>query len=127
MSAIGLAAGLIAQASGLLADALDMLADAIAYAIALAAIDRGPLFKARASLVSGAILLGLGALVLADVVRRLLTGSAPASGLIIGVASLSLIVNARVLHMLGRYRRGEVHLRGPGYSPASMWWRTSLS
>lgn len=28
MSAIGLAAGLIAQASGLLADALDMLADA---------------------------------------------------------------------------------------------------
>lgn len=111
MFAIGLAAGLIAQSSGLLADALDMLADAIAYGIALAAIDRGPLFKARSSLVSGAILLGLGALVLADVARRLLTGGAPESGLIIGVASLSLIVNASVLHMLGRYRRGEVHLR----------------
>lgn len=111
MFVVGLVAGLVAQSSGLLADALDMLADAAAYGIALAAIGRGPAFKANAGLVSGSLLLTLGLVVLADVARRGIAGSSPESTLILATATLSLIVNATVLHLLGRYRKGDVHLR----------------
>lgn len=107
----GTIAGLIAQSSSLLADALDMLADASAYGIALMAIQRGALFKARASLLTGALLLLLGAGVLADVARRGLAGSSPQSLVMIATATVSLVVNATVLRMLGRFRQGEVHLR----------------
>jgi Co/Zn/Cd efflux system component len=49
--------------------------------------------------------------VLLDVARRVLFGSAPEGLVMIGVACLSLAVNATVLRMLGRFRKGEVHLR----------------
>lgn len=111
MFVVGLVAGLIAQSSGLLADALDMLADAAAYGIALAAIARGPGFKANAGMVSGSLLLTLGFVVLADVARRGFAGSSPESAIMLVTATLSLIVNATVLRLLGRYRQGDVHLR----------------
>ncbi len=111
MFVVGLAAGLIAQSTGLIADSLDMLADAIAYGIALAAINRGLAFKARAAAASGSVLLVLGIGVLADTVRRAAFGSAPESHVMMGVASISLVVNATVLYLLGAYRREGVHLR----------------
>ena len=60
MFVVGIVAGIFGQSSGLIADALDMLADASAYAIALMAIERSGLFKARAADLSGTILLILG-------------------------------------------------------------------
>jgi Co/Zn/Cd efflux system component len=57
------------------------------------------------------LLLLLGVLVLLDVGRRALFGSEPESLVVVAVAFLSLLVNANVLRMLGRYREGEVHLR----------------
>lgn len=111
MFVIGLVAGLIAQSSGLLADALDMLADATAYGIALVAIGRSPAFKANAGLFSGSLLMILGLVVLTDAMRRGITGSSPQSMIILATATLSLIVNATVLHLLGRYKEGEAHLR----------------
>lgn len=111
MFVVGLAAGLVGRSSGLIADSLDMLADAVAYAIALSAFNQGDAFKARAAKLSGALLLALGAGVLADAARRGVTGSAPESGVMIGVASLSLLVNATVLYLLGRFRDREVHVR----------------
>lgn len=111
MFIVGVVAGLVGQSSSLIADALDMLADASAYAIALGAIGRSTRFKAGAATLSGSLLLLLGVLVLLDVGRRALFGSEPESLVMMAVALLSLIVNATVLRMLGRYREGEVHLR----------------
>jgi cation diffusion facilitator family transporter len=111
MFVVGIVAGLIGQSSSLIADALDMLADASAYAIALGALGRSARFKAGAATLSGSLLLLLGALVLLDVGRRALLGSEPQSLVMMPVALVSLLVNARVLRMLGRYREGEVHLR----------------
>jgi cation diffusion facilitator family transporter len=111
MFIVGLVAGLLGQSSSLIADALDMLADASAYAIALGAIGRSTRFKAGAATLSGSLLLLLGVLVLLDVGRRALFGSEPESLVMMAVALLSLIVNATVLRMFGRYREGEVHLR----------------
>jgi Co/Zn/Cd efflux system component len=120
MFVVGIAAGVIGQSSSLIADALDMLADASAYAIALGAIGRSARFKAGAATLSGSLLLLLGGFVLLDAGRRALLGSEPESLVMMAVAFVSLLVNATVLRMLGRYREGEVHLRATGYSPLSM-------
>ena len=111
MAVIGGLAGWIAQSTGLLADALDMLSDATAYAIGLVAIGRTARFKANAALLSGSVLLLLGLGVLVEVRRRLLHGAEPASGWMIGIALLSLVVNLVVLRLLSPLKSREVHLR----------------
>lgn len=111
MFVVGLVAGLIGQSSGLIADSLDMFADAVAYGIALSAFNRGAAFKARAAMVSGGVLLTLGVGVLLDTARRGVFGSAPESRVMMGVASISLLVNATVLYLLGKHRDQGVHLR----------------
>ena len=108
---VGFAAGLVAQSTGLIADSLDMFADAVAYGIALAAVNRGLGFKAKAATLSGSVLLTLGIGVLLDSVRRGIFGSAPESHVIMGVATISLLVNATVLYLLGAYREQGVHFR----------------
>ena len=111
MALIGGIAGWVAQSTGLLADALDMLSDAAAYAIGLAAIGRAAKFKANAAMLSGGVLLLLGLGLLVEVGRRAISGSEPASGWMIGIALLSLVVNVAVLRMLVPLRSGDVHLR----------------
>lgn len=111
MFVIGFIAGIVAQSTGLIADSLDMLGDALAYSIALSAVHRGDLFKARAAKASGSVLLVLGLGVLFDAIRRGVVGASPKSGVMMGVAGLSLAVNSTVLYLLGRYRNREVHLR----------------
>lgn len=111
MFVVGVTAGLIAGSSGLIADGLDMLADAIAYAIGLAAVARGPRFKANAASTSGFLLLALGLGVLADAARRALFGEQPEGWIMIVVASIALVVNSTVLRMLSRQRDPEVHIR----------------
>lgn len=104
-------AGWIAGSTALLADALDMLADAFGYSIALFAIGRSVLFKVGAARASGLMLGILGVSVIVETLRRAVAGSAPEGAMMLAVATLALIVNALVLRMLARYRNGEVHLR----------------
>jgi cation diffusion facilitator family transporter len=104
-------AGTLVHSSGLIADGLDMLSDAAAYAIALAAIDRGPRFKANAASTSGVLLLILGAGVIIDVLRRIMVGTAPEGEWMIAVSAVALGVNIAVLRLLKAHREGEVHLR----------------
>ena len=111
MFVVGLIAGILAQSTSLIADSLDMLADAAAYTIGLFTIGRSLRFKAIAATLSGMLLLILGIGVLFEVVRRAWMGSFPESTTIIIVACASLVVNANVLRLLGRFRQGEVHLR----------------
>jgi len=108
---VGIIAGLAAQSTGLIADSLDMFADAASYGIALSASSRGASFKAKAARLSGAMLLVLGIGVLVDVLGRSVAGSTPVSGIMMGVASISLLVNATVLYLLGKHRDDGVHLR----------------
>ena len=112
MFVVGMVAGFLAQSNGLIADALDMLADASAYTIALLAIERDAVFKARTAALSGAVLMVLGGGVLLDAFRRGLFGSLPEGVVMIAVAVLSLGVNMVVLFLLARHQQeNEVHLR----------------
>jgi Co/Zn/Cd efflux system component len=88
-----------------------MLADAFGYGVALFAIGRSTILKARAAQVGGLMLGILGVSVMVEAMRRAVVSSAPEGAVMLVVAMLSLIVNATVLRMLARYREGDVHLR----------------
>ncbi len=111
MFAVEVTTGIIGNSMALVAEGLDNLADVTAYGIAILAIVRGAMFKARAASVTGVILLLLGVGVLIEVARRAFTGGAPDGLLMLIVATISLAVNATVLRMLGKFREGDVHLR----------------
>lgn len=111
MFIVGMIAGILAQSTSLIADSLDMLADALAYALGLFASNRGDRVKSMAATFSGGVLLILGIFVLFEVGRRAWYGSFPESTTMIVVAFISLVVNANVLRLLGRFRKGEAHLR----------------
>lgn len=111
MFVIELAAGWVAQSMGLIADSLDMLADAGVYGIALLAVGSSPLRKAQAAAASGCLQLALAGVVLVEVGRKLLYGSEPVSGLMIGVSVVALAANAACLYLLRKHRHGEVHMR----------------
>lgn len=103
--------GWLADSSGLLADSLDMLADAAVYAIALSAVGKNLQRKKRAASVSGYLQIGLGGLVLADVVRKLITGSEPVDWMIMGTAFVALVANSVCLFLLNPHQKGEAHMR----------------
>ena len=111
MFAVEVTAGIIGNSMGLVAEGLDNLTDAAAYGIAMLAITRGAMFKARAATVSGLVLLLLGVGVLVEVGRRAFYGEAPDGLLMLVVAAVSLGVNGSVLRMLSKYRHGDVNLR----------------
>ncbi|MAY75977.1 MAG: hypothetical protein CMJ31_14905 [Phycisphaerae bacterium] len=104
-------AGWIAESTALLADSLDMLADAAVYGIALYAVRRSGRAKRTAASVSGVLQIVLGLGVLAEVIRRTVLGSEPASLLMIGAGCVALVANLICLRLLSKHRDGGVHMR----------------
>lgn len=111
MFAFELAAGMLADSTGLIADSLDMFADAAVYALSLYAVSRSARLKSGAAGLAGAMQIALALLVLADVLDRFLHGSAPVSGMMMGVGLLALAANGACLALLTRHARGGVHMR----------------
>lgn len=104
-------AGWFAESTGLIADSFDMLADAVVYGLSLAAVSRSDEGKANTATLSGVFQLTLGAGALAEVVRRVLVGSAPEPAYMIGVAAIALIANAVCLRVVAKHREDGVHMR----------------
>lgn len=111
MFGIELLAGWIGDSIGLIADSLDMLADAGVYTATLLAVGSSARRKTRAATASGVIQLCLAFGVVAEVARRWLYGSEPASRLMIGISLLALSANAACVLLLRRHRHGGVHMR----------------
>lgn len=111
MFVVELAAGWLAQSSGLIADSLDMLADAMVYGLSLHAVGKAAATKIRAAHVSGVFQGVLAVGVLADVVRRLVTGSAPEAPAMIGISLLALAANVSCLLLIARHRHGGAHMK----------------
>lgn len=105
------AVGWWAQSTALIADAMDMLADAMVYAVGLYAVGKSLSAKIRAANLSGWLQLGIGLMVLVDVVRRLVLGSEPVSVLMMGMGLVALVANTACLLLISRHRDGEVHMR----------------
>lgn len=103
--------GLISQSTALIADSLDMLADASVYAISLYAVGKQPAIKINAARTSGILQIILGFFVLGDVLRRLIVGSSPETGLMIAIGFLALVANVACLSLIAQHKHGEVHMR----------------
>lgn len=111
MFLVEVAAGWLAESTGLLADSLDMLADAAVYGVALLAVGRGASRQLQAAHASGWLQLALALGALAEVGRRALFGSAPESGLMMGIALLALVANITCLWLVSRQRDRGAHMK----------------
>jgi Co/Zn/Cd efflux system component len=81
------------------------------YSVGLYAVGRALTVKAHAARISGWLQVGLGLLVLVDILRRFLVGSAPVSGFMMGMGLIALLANVTCLILIARHRAGEVHMR----------------
>ncbi len=101
----------LADSSALLADSLDMFADAAVYALALAGVHRSRYAQLRAARLSGVLQLLLATGALAEVLRRLVFGSAPETPIMVTVALAALVANLISMWLLARHRHGGAHMK----------------
>src|SRR5688572_1586910 len=69
--------GVLGRSTALLGDSLDMLGDALAYGATLYVLRRGPILRARATLLKGALMAVVAAGVVAEAIVRAVAGVVP--------------------------------------------------
>lgn len=104
-------AGLLAGSTALLADSLDMLGDSFVYGFSLYVLDRSDLWRARAALSKGAIMLTFGVGVLYEAAGKILGGEVPSAGAMAGIGAVALAANACCFALLWRHRSDDLNLR----------------
>jgi Co/Zn/Cd efflux system component len=104
----GVVVGIWAASTALIGAGLDNLSDAAVYAIALYAVGRTAIAKARVASLSGWLLLILAALLLVEVVRRFFYGAEPIGVAMIVAASINAGLNQVCLRLLAQHRGEDV-------------------
>lgn len=110
MFVVEFSAGVIAHSTALKADAVDMLGDALVYVLSLYVIGRGPKWEAGAALFKGGVILLLFCVIVVEVVRKLINGVPPSSGMMLGFGALALVANLVCLGLLWRFRALNVNM-----------------
>lgn len=111
MFLIELIGGHIASSVALQADALDFLGDAANYAIALLVAGMALVWRARAALLKGVVLIGFGGWVAITAIQRALEGAPPQAFTMGAIGLLALAANVGVALMLYRFREGDANMR----------------
>lgn len=93
------------------ADALDFAADAATYGVTLWAVGQSALARTRAALIKSAAMLGMGAVIMALAIGKLMWPVAPAAEPMGIIGALALAVNLGAVIMLLRFRDGDANLR----------------
>ena len=106
-----LAAGEIADSRALQADALDFFGDAANYAISLGVAGLALVWRARAALLKGFTLAGLGAYVMIGALLAVVGGASPRPEIMGAVGIAALAANVGVALMLFRFREGDANMR----------------
>lgn len=101
--------GIAAQSTGLLGAALDSMGDAAVYAVSLYAVGRTVIAKARVARLSGVLLMLVAFALLAEVIRRFVTGSDPIGLAMILTAVANAATNVWALRLLRSHRHAGVH------------------
>lgn len=104
-------AGWLADSSALLANAADNASDSAVYLISFLAVGRAFAWKTRAARLSGVLLLLFAAGVLADVLRRWLTGAEPLAPAMMAMALVAAAVNLWCLVLLRKVKIDDVNMR----------------
>lgn len=103
--------GLWAHSSALMADSLDALGDAGIYLLTLVVMAGSIRQRAGASLLKGALQGAFGLFVVAEVMRRAITGELPDAGLMTVMSLVALAVNVSAFGLLTRFRNEDLNLR----------------
>lgn len=105
------AVGILADSAGLLGAALDNLGDAAVYVVSIYAVGRTLIAKSRAARMSGVLLIVSGLLLLGEVIRRFMAGSAPIGLAMVITALANAATNLINLRLLRKHREHGVHLK----------------
>jgi Co/Zn/Cd efflux system component len=111
MFAVELGAGIQSGSVSLLADAIDFAGDAANYAISLAVLSMGLIWRSRAALLKGWTMAGYGVIVIGKTFFNLVGGVMPEPFTMGRVALLALLVNGGVALMLYAFRDGDANMR----------------
>lgn len=111
MFVVELIVGVIAESTGLIADSLDMFADAAVLGLSLFAVGHTAATKVRAAHVAGWVQLALALGAIAEVARRFIYGSEPASLLMIVMGAGALVANAYCLWAMAKQRNNGAHMK----------------
>jgi Co/Zn/Cd efflux system component len=111
MFLIEVVGGQMASSVALKADALDFLGDSANYAIALLVAGMALVWRARAALFKGLVLIGFGAWVVVGAIQRALEGAPPQALTMGTIGLLALAANVSVALTLFRFREGDANMR----------------
>lgn len=103
--------GLRAGSVSLLADAVDFAGDAANYALSLAVLSMGMLWRSRAALVKGLSMGAYGVFVLGKTAWAALAGVPPEPFTMGAIAMLALVANVSVALLLYAHRDGDANMR----------------
>ncbi|MEO7468698.1 MAG: cation transporter [Sphingobium limneticum] len=103
--------GFTGDSSALIANGVDNLSDALVYMLSLVALSRGEMWKSRAALFSGSMLLIFAVGILIDVGRRYVYGSEPIGMTMMGMSAVAAVVNFVCLKLLQRLEQPDVAMR----------------
>jgi Co/Zn/Cd efflux system component len=103
--------GYTGDSSALIANGVDNLSDAFVYMLSLIALSRGILWKSRAALFSGTMLLVFAVGILIDVGRRYVYGSEPIGSSMMIMSAVAGVVNYACLRILQRLKNPDVAMR----------------
>jgi len=103
--------GLRAGSVSLLADAVDFAGDAANYALSLAVLSMGMLWRSRAALVKGLSMGAYGVFVLGKTAWAALAGVPPEPFTMGAIAMLALFANVSVALLLYAHRDGDANMR----------------
>ena len=108
---VEIVAGFLADSQALKADALDFLGDGLITGLGIVAIGWGLLWRARAALIQGVFLGGLGFWVLVTTLLRISGGHAPEAELMGVFGLVALVVNLLSAWVLVPFREGDANVR----------------
>jgi cation diffusion facilitator family transporter len=105
------ATGLIGDSSALIANGVDNLSDTAVYGLSLVALSHGRMWKTRAAMASGVMLLIFAGGILIDVGRRYVQGSDPIGPTMMVMSAVAGVVNYICLRLLQKLKQPDVNLR----------------
>ncbi len=111
MFCVEFGAGYLASSTALLGDSLDMLGDTFVYAFSLYVLNKSAVWRGRAALSKGLVMLIFGIGVLLEAGLKLHAGVLPGVSSMAGVGALALVANTYCFVLLSRHRADDVNLR----------------
>ncbi len=111
MFAVEFVTGLLAGSVALLSDSLDMLGDALVYGFSLYVVNRSAVWKARVALAKAAVMGLFGAVVLGQLIFKLVHPEVPHFVAMGVVGALAFVVNGVCFGLLWQHRAEDINMR----------------